>query len=123
MLRYIAYVAESRNRRTIPSIFCTVRQETVQWLACRSQKDIVHMKGVPTSCCSRAYSELYPACKTTSSSIAKLVSLGAQIVGKPHLSALALKEEPAECVDYSAPFNPRGDGYQVSQLSSDETKY
>ena len=29
-----------------------------------------------------------------------------------------MKEDPAECVDYQAPFNPRADGYQTPAGSS-----
>jgi Asp-tRNA(Asn)/Glu-tRNA(Gln) amidotransferase A subunit family amidase len=81
-------------------------------------KDIFHLKGVKTSCCSRGYHDLYPAQDTTALSIQTLVDLGAQIVGKTHLSSFALREEPTECVDYQAPFNPRADGYQSPAGSS-----
>ena len=79
-------------------------------------KDSIHLKGVGTSCCNRAYSRLYPALTVTCSSITKLVELGAQVVGKVHLCSLIMKEEPPEAIDYSSPFNPRGDGYQVSSI-------
>lgn len=81
-------------------------------------KDIFHLSGVRTSCCSRAYHDLYPPQESTAGSIQRLVSLGAIIVGKTHASAFALKEEPTECVDYPAPFNPRADGYQTPAGSS-----
>jgi Asp-tRNA(Asn)/Glu-tRNA(Gln) amidotransferase A subunit family amidase len=29
-----------------------------------------------------------------------------------------MREEPLECVDFLAPFNPRGDGYQTASGSS-----
>lgn len=81
-------------------------------------KDIFHLKGVKTSCCSRGYHDLYPAQDTTALSIQTLIDLGAQIVGKTHLSSFALREEPTQCVDYQAPFNPRADGYQSPAGSS-----
>ena len=81
-------------------------------------KDIFHLKGVKTSCCSRGYHDLYPPQEMTATSIQRLIDLGAIVVGKTHLSSFALREEPTECVDYQAPFNPRADGYQSPAGSS-----
>lgn len=57
-------------------------------------------------------------CDKTATSIQKLIDAGAEIVGKNKLSSFAAREEPTECVDYQAPFNPRGDGYQSPAGSS-----
>ncbi len=57
-------------------------------------------------------------CVKTAKSIQKLIDAGAEIVGKSKLSSFAAREEPTECVDYQAPFNPRGDGYQSPAGSS-----
>jgi len=46
------------------------------------------------------------------------VDAGAIIVGKTKLQAMIMREEPLECVEFAAPFNPRGDGYQVPSGSS-----
>ena len=74
-------------------------------------KDIFHLAGVRTSCCRRAYYDLYPDQPYTAEAVETLIRLGAQVVGKTHLSMFALREEPTECIDYQAPFNPRADGY------------
>ncbi|KAJ4135095.1 hypothetical protein NW768_004710 [Fusarium equiseti] len=47
-----------------------------------------------------------------------MIDAGAIIVGKVKLQAMIMREEPLECVEFSAPFNPRGDGYQVPSGSS-----
>ena len=39
-------------------------------------------------------------------------------MGKVKLQAMIMREEPLECVEFAAPFNPRGDGYQVPSGSS-----
>jgi Asp-tRNA(Asn)/Glu-tRNA(Gln) amidotransferase A subunit family amidase len=46
------------------------------------------------------------------------VDAGAIIVGKVKLQAMIMREEPLECVEFTAPFNPRADGYQVPSGSS-----
>ncbi|KAI4944594.1 hypothetical protein J4E91_008597 [Alternaria rosae] len=81
-------------------------------------KDMYHLNGLRTSVCNRAYYDLYPAQTETAESVRLLTSLGAIVVGKTHLSSFAWKEEPTECVEYPAPFNPRGDGYQSPAGSS-----
>jgi hypothetical protein len=35
------------------------------------------------------------------------------IVGNAKPQALILREESMECIEFTAPFNPRGNGYQV----------
>ncbi|KAH7092427.1 amidase signature domain-containing protein [Paraphoma chrysanthemicola] len=81
-------------------------------------KDVYHLNGLRTSVCNRAYHDLYPPRTETAHCIETLISLGAIVVGKTHLSSFAWREEPTECVDYPAPFNPRGDGYQSPAGSS-----
>jgi hypothetical protein len=39
-------------------------------------------------------------------------------VGKVKLQAMIMREEPLECFEFTAPFNPRGDGYQVPSGNS-----
>ncbi|KAE8443397.1 hypothetical protein EG329_001877 [Mollisiaceae sp. DMI_Dod_QoI] len=43
---------------------------------------------------------------------------GAIIVGKAKLQAMIMREEPLECVEFTAPFNPCGDGCHGSQVPS-----
>ena len=48
----------------------------------------------------------------------RLIDAGANVVGKAHLSSLAMMEHPTQSVDYQAPFNPGGDGYLITDGSS-----
>ena len=81
-------------------------------------KDNFHMKGLRTSLCNRAYRDTYPPQDETAACIRKLELAGAYIVGTVRMAAFAATEEPIECVDYEAPWNPRGDGYQSPAGSS-----
>lgn len=54
----------------------------------------------------------------TAACLQTLVDKGACLVGKVHLSILAMREDPTQCVDFQAPFNPRADGYQSPAGSS-----
>ncbi|KAK4569337.1 hypothetical protein LTR86_003099 [Recurvomyces mirabilis] len=81
-------------------------------------KDCFHMAGLRTSLCNKAYHELYAAREDTALCLKRLVDAGARLVGKTHLSSLAWREEPTECIDFPAPLNPRGDGYQSPAGSS-----
>ncbi|KAG6366059.1 hypothetical protein INS49_000235 [Diaporthe citri] len=83
-------------------------------------KDIFQIKGMPTSVCNKAYFDLYhdrPPPKTAAC-IELLTNMGAAIVGTTKLASFAATEEPVECVDYQAPWNPRADGYQSPAGSS-----
>lgn len=81
-------------------------------------KDNFDIKNFRTSLCNRAWEELYPPADRTASSIQRLVDAGAIIVGKTRLNAMTIREDTMECVEFLAPFNPRGDGYQTSSGSS-----
>ena len=81
-------------------------------------KDIFHIKNVRTSLCNRAYYELYPPATGTAGCIEILSQSGAKIVGTTKLASFAATEEPIECVDFQAPWNPRADGYQSPAGSS-----
>ena len=70
------------------------------------------IQGVCTSVCSRAYYELYPPAKETAGCIKILSQAGASIVGTTKLASFAATEEPIECIDLQAPWNPRADGHQ-----------
>lgn len=78
-------------------------------------KDNFHLKGVQTSLCSR---KTYPPQDETAPCIAKLERAGADIVGTVKMAVFAAIEEPLECVDYEAPWNPHGDGNQLAFGSS-----
>ncbi|GME43676.1 glutamyl-trna amidotransferase [Neofusicoccum parvum] len=81
-------------------------------------KDNFHIAGVKTSLCNKAYHALYLAPDRTAACIRRLVDAGAAVVGKTKLASFAATEEPVECVDFSAPWNPRADGYQSPAGSS-----
>ena len=81
-------------------------------------KDNYNLQGTRTSICNRAFHDFYPPHRSTARCLQALQSVGVQILGKLHLSSFALKEDPAECVDYQVPFNPRADGYQTPAGSS-----
>jgi Asp-tRNA(Asn)/Glu-tRNA(Gln) amidotransferase A subunit family amidase len=81
-------------------------------------KDIFDVKGFKTSLCNRAWMEYYPPKSETAPSVKRLQALGAVIIGKARLNAMVVREEAMECVEFLAPFNPRGDGYQTPSGSS-----
>lgn len=81
-------------------------------------KDIFQVEGIKTSVCNRAYHELYPPAPKTAACVEILQQKGAHILGTTKLAAFAATEEPIECVDYQAPWNPRADGYQSPAGSS-----
>jgi Asp-tRNA(Asn)/Glu-tRNA(Gln) amidotransferase A subunit family amidase len=81
-------------------------------------KDNFHIKNVRMSACNRAYYELSPPPLKTAACLQRLVDLGAVIVGTTKLASFAATEEPIECIDWQAPWNPRADGYQSPAGSS-----
>ena len=82
-------------------------------------KDIYDLKGLRTSNGNRAWYHLYPPAENTAFPVQKLIDAGAIIVGKMITSQFANGETAtADWVDYHAPFNPRGDGYQDASSSS-----
>lgn len=83
-----------------------------------SVKDNIDIAGHKTTLCNRAWIELYPEKTRTAACVQLLVDAGAIIVGKVKLQAMIMREEPLECVEFTAPFNPRADGYQVPSGSS-----
>ncbi|KAI9367285.1 amidase signature domain-containing protein [Aspergillus egyptiacus] len=82
-------------------------------------KDMFEIAGMKISNGNRAWYGLYPPANRTSTAIQNLIDAGAVIVGLQKLSQFANGETPtADWVDYHAPFNPRGDGYQDTASSS-----
>ncbi|KAH6630754.1 amidase signature domain-containing protein [Chaetomium sp. MPI-SDFR-AT-0129] len=82
-------------------------------------KDIYRLAGVKGSNGNRAWYHLYPPSNTTGTAVQRLLDAGAQIVGLQKTSQFANGElATADWVDYHAPFNPRGDGYQDPSSSS-----
>ena len=81
-------------------------------------KDNYHIRGTQTSLGNCAYFETSPLQEDTAEVVIRLIDAGAHVVGKTHLSSLAMMEHPTQSVDYQAPFNPRGDGYLITGGSS-----
>ncbi|KAL8906709.1 MAG: hypothetical protein Q9171_006170, partial [Xanthocarpia ochracea] len=82
-------------------------------------KDIYDIAGVKTSNGNRAWYRFYPPATANSVPVQRLIDAGAILVGKMKTSQFANGERPtADWVDYHAPFNPRGDGYQDPSSSS-----
>ncbi|EKM49672.1 uncharacterized protein PHACADRAFT_214195 [Phanerochaete carnosa HHB-10118-sp] len=82
-------------------------------------KDIYDLQGLRTGCGSRAYFHQYPPKNTTCPAIQRLIDGGAIIVAKAKTSQFANGETATDdWVDYHAPYNPRGDGYQDGSSSS-----
>jgi hypothetical protein len=82
-------------------------------------KDIYSLAGVKNSCGNRAYYDLYPPASKTGTALQNLIDAGAVIVGLQKASQFANGETATgDWVDYHAPFNPRGDGYQDASSSS-----
>ncbi|KAL8682696.1 MAG: hypothetical protein Q9186_001292 [Xanthomendoza sp. 1 TL-2023] len=81
-------------------------------------KDNIDIAGHKTTLCNRAWIDLYPAKTKNAACIQVLLDAGAVVVCKVKLQAMIMREEPLECVEFTAPFNPRADGYQVPSGSS-----
>lgn len=82
-------------------------------------KDIFDLKGVKRSNGNRAWYQLYPAAEQTAPAMQRLIDAGAVMIGLQKPSQFANGESPtADWVDYHAPYNPRGDGYQDPSSSS-----
>lgn len=81
-------------------------------------KDNIDIAGHKSTLCSRAWTEYYPAKTETAACVQVLIDAGAIIVGKVKLQAMIMREEPKEAIEFTAPFNPRADGYQVPSGSS-----
>jgi len=81
-------------------------------------KDNIDLKGVRTSAGSRAYKALYPEKIRSAACVERLLEAGAVIVGKTKTVQFASGENARDWIDFSPPFNPRGDGYQEPSGSS-----
>lgn len=84
-----------------------------------SVKDNYDLAGIRTTLGSRSYTKLYDEKQQTAVLVKRLLDLGAVVVGKTKMGAYTGSEVPPEkCIDYLAPWNPRGDGYQGPSGSS-----
>lgn len=77
-------------------------------------KDNYRIANIRTTQSSRAFVATYGPETETAHFVQSLISLGAVIVGKTRMSAFASSQEPTDqWLDFHAPCNPRGDGYQT----------
>ncbi|KAI1423370.1 amidase signature domain-containing protein [Xylaria sp. FL1777] len=84
-----------------------------------SVKDNMHLSGTVTTLGNKAYAELYDKQASSAEYLQRLIQQGAVILGKTKLCAFAGSElPPSQCIDYFAPWNPRGDRYQGPSGSS-----
>ncbi|KAM5363165.1 hypothetical protein ACJA88_013686 [Fusarium oxysporum] len=81
-------------------------------------KDIYDVHGLKTGAGSRAYYDTYPEANGTAPALQHLLDAGAVLVGKMKTTQFAAPENVRDAIDYQAPFNPRGDGYQEVGSSS-----
>lgn len=97
----------------VPSRLCTKTSPIKPLAGVRiTVKDMFHVEGFRTSLGSRAYLDCYSPATGTAPAIQKLMNCGAIVVGLTKLCAMVGTTEPTQCIDFQAPFNPRGDGYQ-----------
>lgn len=81
-------------------------------------KDNIDLKGLHTSVGSQAFCDTYGARDETARSIQSILNKGAMVAGKTKMNPFANWIEPIEYVDFQAPWNARGDGYQSPGGSS-----
>ena len=84
-------------------------------------EDNFDIKGHPTTTNKREWAELHSTARHTAPSLEQLIQLGAIIVGKAKLRALIAQEGTMDYVDYTAPFNSRGDGHQKASQDGNGT--
>lgn len=75
-------------------------------------KDMFDIKGLRTSLGSREYLALCPRASATAPAVETLIKAGVEVLGITKMCAMVGIQHPVQCVDFPAPFNPRGDGYQ-----------
>ena len=101
-----------RQAIAVPSRLCVRHPRSLPLQGVRiTVKEIFDVKGLRTGLGSRAYIELYPPVLATAPAIQRLLDAGVEFLGMSKMCSMVLKAPPTQCVDVSAPFNPRGDGY------------
>jgi Asp-tRNA(Asn)/Glu-tRNA(Gln) amidotransferase A subunit family amidase len=82
-------------------------------------KDSFDVKGIHTVVSNKSFLKYRAPATETSPVIRELLAKGAILVGKTKMTTFADREyPPADWIDYHCPFNPRGDGYLVTEGSS-----
>lgn len=76
------------------------------------------MSGIRTSVGNQAFFHTYPPRSKTAENVQKVIGQGVIVSGEAKMNSFGNWEEPTEYIDYQAPWNPRGDGYQLTGGSS-----
>ena len=103
----------------VPSRICSPLSTNSPLLGKRiGVKELFHIAGLRMALSNRAFYAMSTPAQTTAPAIQKLLDAGAVMVGTTKCSSMISREDPVEAVDFQAPFNPRGDGYQSPVGSS-----
>ncbi|KAJ4298065.1 hypothetical protein N0V90_005964 [Kalmusia sp. IMI 367209] len=81
-------------------------------------KEIFALRGLRIALSNRAFYAIQSPSKHTAPAIQQLLDTGVTLVGSTKCSSMISREDPIEAVDFQAPWNPRGDGYQSPVGSS-----
>ncbi|KAF2110372.1 amidase signature domain-containing protein [Lophiotrema nucula] len=81
-------------------------------------KELFAIRGLRMALSNRAFYAVSTPAEHTAPAIQTLLDAGAVMVGATKCSSMISREDPVEAVDFQAPWNPRGDGYQSPVGSS-----
>lgn len=81
-------------------------------------KELFALRGLRMALSNRAHYAVSCPAPATAPAIQKVLDAGAILIGSTKCSSMISREDPVEAVDFQAPFNPRGDGYQSPVGSS-----
>ena len=103
----------------VPSRICSPPSKVSPLLGKRiGVRELFDIFGLRMALSNRAFYAMSTPAQTTAPAIQKLLDAGAVMVGTTKCSSMISREDPIEAVDFQAPFNPRGDGYQSPVGSS-----
>ena len=103
----------------VPSRICSPPSTDLPLLGKRiGVKELFDVAGLRMALSNHAFYAMSTPAQTTAPAIQKLLDAGAVMVGTTKCSSMISREDPVEAVDFQAPFNPRGDGYQSPVGSS-----
>lgn len=80
--------------------------------------ELFALHGLRMALSNRAYYAVSCPALATAPAIQRVLEAGAILVGATKCSSMLSWEDPFEAIDFHAPFNPRGDGYQSPVGSS-----
>lgn len=81
-------------------------------------KDLFAINGLRMTLSNRAFYAVSTPVENTAPAIQSFIEAGAIMVGTTKCSSMISREDPVEAVDFAAPWNSRGDGYQSPVGSS-----